>query len=177
MSFRLFSCYSSYFPSCCPSGAFLSMTSSLSAWVRAWWPMVHFRCNYSMTCFQKKKKKKRGHSVENFMQGCWVMDCNRCVFLSHQSTRCQSLNSKQTQRTAPPIQDRILQQLDLGITEDWNVVFPFPQMNRCPIGADAAARPAARYQAGTSWKGVSFRIRQGPQLWLKSRRTPERNSS
>lgn len=58
----------------------------------------------------------------------------------------------------------LLQQLDLGITEDWNVAFPFPQMNRCPIGTDAAARPAARYQAGTSWKGVSFRIRQGPQL-------------
>ena len=84
---------------------------------------------------------------------------------------------KQTQKTAPPIQDRILQQLDLGITKDWNVAFPFPQMNRCPTGIEAATRPTAQYQAATSWKRVSFRIQQGPQLWLKSRRTPERNSS
>lgn len=105
------------------------------------------------------------------MQGCWVMDCNRCVFLSHPSTRCQSLSAKQTHRR-PNLPFRA------GFYSKWvwewlgmgTAAFPFPHMNGCPTGTEAV-RPAAQYQTGTSWNGVSFRLWPGPLLWLKSRRT------
>lgn len=57
------------------------------------------------------------------------------------------------------------------MTEDGNRGFPFSHMNGRPTGSGAAVRPAAQYQTGTSWNGVSFRLPQGPLLWLKSRRT------
>lgn len=102
------------------------------------------------------------------MQGCWVMDCNRCVFLSHPSTRCQSLSIKQT---------HIIPNLPFstGFYSNWVwewlgmaiAVFLFLTW----MDVRLAVRPAAQYQTGTSWNGVSFRLLPGSLLWLKSRRT------
>lgn len=98
VSFPLFSC-NSYFPSCCSNGGLLTMTSSLRAWVRARWPTVHLRCNLNLTCVGGK------NIPVHFIHGCWVEDCNRCVFLSHTSTRGQSLSPKQTHHTSYSGQD------------------------------------------------------------------------
>lgn len=101
------------------------------------------------------------------MQGCWVMDCNRCVFLSHPSTRCQSQSSKQTHRT-PHLPFRT------GFNSNWTwewlrIGLPLFLFLRW-MDVRLALRPAAQHWAGTSWNRVSFRLRQGPQLWLKNRR-------
>lgn len=52
------------------------------------------------------------------------------------------------------------------MTEDGNGGFPFPQMNRCPIGTEAAA---AQYQAGTSWNRGFLPAMAGASALIKER--------
>lgn len=53
----------------------------------------------------KQKQKKEEHSIENFTQGCWVIDCISVTSINNMSITGLQTN---TLKTTPPIQDRIL---------------------------------------------------------------------
>lgn len=121
--FSHFSVCSSCFPSCRLQGGLLSMTSSLSTRARARWPGVHSRCSSSLTLKGIPTKILR-RGVES-----WTVTAVYFCHIHHQDGNHKKKKKRRRKRPHLPFRRGSYYNWILGLTENWNTVFPFPHMN------------------------------------------------